>query len=114
MDEKKKKKLFNKIMSRIFLFFLIAFTALYVSEATGYYEFEQHKKVELNRAKIKQFEEDVRNGKDINVKDYISEVDISYENGVSTIGYTLSEKIGDIVENGMEATFTFFGKLFNG
>ena len=44
MDEKKKKKLFNKIMSRIFLFFLIAFTALYVSEATGYYEFEQHNK----------------------------------------------------------------------
>ena len=114
MDNKKKKKIFNKIVSRIFLFLLIAFTALYVSEATGYYEFEQHKKVEMNKVKIEQFEEDVRNGKDINVKDYIDEVDVSYENVISTVGYTLSEKIGDIVEGGLEATFNFFGQLFSG
>jgi hypothetical protein len=114
MDDKKKKKIFNKVVSRIFLFLLIAFTALYVSEATGYYEFEQHKKTELNKIKIQQFEEDVKNGKDINIKDYIDEVEISYENGISTVGYALSEKIGDVVECGLEAAFTFFGKLFNG
>ena len=45
--EKKKRKIFNKVMSRIFLGLLVGFIALYVSEATGYYEFEQHKKVTL-------------------------------------------------------------------
>lgn len=112
MDEKKKRKLFNKIMCRIFIIFLISFSVLYASEASGYYEFEQHKRVELTEEKIKQFETDVKEGKNINITDYISEKDISYENGASTIGITLSNQIGNIVQNGLDATFNFLGKLF--
>ena len=59
MDDKKKQKIFNKVMTRIFLALLIGFSALYISEATGYYEFEQHKKVTLTEEKIEQFENDV-------------------------------------------------------
>lgn len=114
MEEKKKKKIFNKVMSRIFLALFIGFTALYVSEATGYYEFEQHKKVTLTEEKIKQFESDVASGKNIDVKDYIEERDISYENVASTIGNTLSNHIGNFITNGLESTFNFLGQLFEG
>lgn len=114
MDEKKKKKVFNKVMSRIFLALLIGFSALYISEATGYYEFEQHKQVELNEKKIAQFEQDVKEGKNIDVNDYIDEKEISYQNNASTIGITLSEQLGNVVQGGLESTFGFLGKLFEG
>lgn len=112
--EKKKRKIFNKVMSRIFLGLLVGFIALYVSEATGYYEFEQHKKVTLTSEKIKQFENDVANGKNIDIRDYVEEKEISYQNNASTIGVTLSEQIGNIISGGLESTFNFLGQLLEG
>ena len=56
----------------------------------------------------------IKEGKNINVNDYINEKDISYENMASTIGITLSNQIGDIVQNSLDATFNFLGKLFQG
>ena len=70
-ENKKKKNTLDKIFGRIILTILVAFTAIYVSEATGYYEYEQHKKVILTEEKIKEFENDVKNGKNINIKDVI-------------------------------------------
>lgn len=113
MDEKEKKKLYGKIVWKIFLALLFGFFALYVSEATGYYEFEQHKKVTLTEEKIKQFEKDVQEGKDINITDYINEKEVSYENATSSLGLSLSEKVGGVVEDGINATFNFLNRLFN-
>lgn len=112
MEEKDTKKLYNKIAWRIFLALLIGFMALYVSEATGYYEFEQHKRVTLTAEKIKQFEEDISKGKDVDVKDYLVEKEISYQNNLSNLGNDLSNQIGNIIQNGMETTFNFLGALF--
>lgn len=113
MEEKKKNK-GSKIFWYTLLFFLIAFTALYISEATGYYEFAQHKQVELNQVKIEEFEQDVRAGKNINVKDYIDERDISYQNGASIIGSKLSENIENLLQNGLKSVFDFLETFVNG
>lgn len=114
MEEKDKKKLFSKIFWKIFLALLFGFGALYLSEATGYYEFEEHKKVALTAEKIKAFEEDIKKNKDINIKDYIDEKEVSYENNTSGIGLFLSESIKDIMENGLKSTFDFLNGVFNG
>ena len=114
MDDKKKQKIFNKVMTRIFLALLIGFSALYISEATGYYEFEQHKKVTLTEEKIEQFENDVASGKDINIKDYLDEKEINYQNNLSNAGNHLSEQIENIISNGLESTFNFLGQMFQG
>ena len=113
MEEKDKKKLYGKIVWKIFLALLFGFFALYVSEATGYYEFEQHKKVVLTEEKIKQFEQDIEEGKDINITDYIDEKEISYENPTSSLGLSLSQTIGGVVEEGINKTFNFLNRLFN-
>lgn len=113
MEDKNKKKLVGKIVWKIFLALLFGFFALYVSEATGYYEFEQHKKVALTEEKIKQFEKDIASGKDIQLTDYINEKDISYENNTSSLGLSLSETIGNVVQDGIEVTFNFLNRLFN-
>jgi hypothetical protein len=112
MDEKKKNNLFYRIVIKIFIGLLVGFSVLYISEATGYYEFEQHKKVELTNELISQFEQDVKDGNDINVKDYIEETQVSYTNGASSIGYALSNQIGNIVQNGLNSTFKFLENLF--
>lgn len=114
MEEKNKKKLVSKIFWKIFLALLFGFGALYLSEATGYYEFEEHKKVALTSEKIKEFEEDIKNGKNINIKDYIDEKEVSYENGTSGMGLFLSESIKNIMENGLKSTFDFLNSVFNG
>lgn len=114
MEDKNKKKLFNKIFWKVFLALLFGFTALYVSEATGYYEFEQHKKVTLTNELIKQFETDVTSGKNINIKDYIDEKEISYQNNISSTGMFLSETIEDLLQNGVQKTFEFLNSVFNG
>ena len=59
MKVEEKKKLCNKIFSRILLALFIAFMAIYVSSATGYYEFEQHNKMILTEEKAA-FAEDQR------------------------------------------------------
>lgn len=114
MDNKDKKKLFTKIFWKIFLALLFGFGALYISEATGYYEFEQHKKVTLTNEKINKFEEDLKSGKQINIKNYIDEKEVSYENGFSKAGMFFSSVIEDGITNGLQSTFEFLNNIFNG
>lgn len=113
MDNKKEKNWKIKIFRYIFFSLLISFSALYISGSTGYYEFEQHKQVELNEEKIKKFEEDVKKGKDIDIKDYIDETNISYENLASSLGYKISDSIESIIQNGISSTFNFLNSFFD-
>lgn len=107
MKKEDKKKLCNKIFARIFICLFIAFFALYVCEATGYYEFEQHKKTTLTSEKIKEFENDVKEGKNIDINKYIVDDVYDYETKVSKTGLYISKNIGDIVKTGLENTFKF-------
>ena len=70
MKTEDKKKLGNKICTKLFMALLVAFLALYLSEKSGYYEYEQHKQTTLTKEKIKQFEKDVADGKNVDIKDY--------------------------------------------
>lgn len=110
-ENKKNKKIVNKIFSRILITLLVAFTALYISGETGYYEYELHKQVTLTNEKIKEFEEDVKNGKNINIKDYLIESEIDYSNKISKTGLSISESIGNIIQSGIETAFNFLNKF---
>lgn len=109
-----KKKLWNKICSKIFLILFIAFLALYLSEKTGYYEYEQHKQVTLTKEKIKQFEQDVADGKNIDIKDYTTEETVNYETKISKAGLHISKSVGNVVQTGLEGTFNFLNDLMEG
>lgn len=109
--DKKNKKIMSKIFWKFFLGVLIAFTAIYVSEATGYYEFEQHNKKVLTDEKIKQFEEDISNGKNIDINNYMVEDKTNYESKISKIGEKMSDEVEDIVVGGLNATFKFINGM---
>ena len=109
--DKKNKKLISKIFWKFFLGILIAFTAIYVSEATGYYEFEQHNKKVLTDEKIKQFENDIASGKNIDINNYMVEDNTNYESKISKIGEKMSNQIEKLVNGGLNTTFKFLSGM---
>lgn len=114
MKPEEKKKLINKFLWRCFLVLLICFTALYLSEATGYYEYEQHKNMVLTNEKIKEFEQDVEDGKNIDIKNYVETKVPDYSNSVSDFGMGVSNFINTFVTDGLNSIFKFLGDMANG
>lgn len=109
-----KKKLATKIFWKIFVALFVAFLALYFSQATGYYEYEQHQNVVLTKEKIKQFEQDVADGKNIDIKDYMDTKESNYKTKISQTGLNISKELGTMVQNGLEATFNFLNQIMSG
>ena len=110
MDEKT-QIILTKIFKKVFLVLLISFTAIYLSEAAGYSEYKQHNKKIMTEEKIKQFENDVKNGKNLNLNDYLVEDNKNYESKVSKIGNTISKEIEKYVVGGLNNTFKFLNNI---
>jgi len=87
------------------------FMTLYISQATGYYDYEQYQKTELTKEKIAQFEQDVKDGKEIQVENYLESVHTDYNNKASKAGLKISNTIQKCVKSGINMTLTFFGVL---
>ena len=101
------KKLFNSI---VFILFTL-FVCLYFASSNGYYEYQNKEKTELTKEKIKQFEEDIKNGKKVDINNYLTKETKNYDNKVTKLG----NKLSDIRDYGMmdtlEKTFNFFEKV---
>ena len=73
-----KKNNKNKIFKFIFIVFFMSFLVIYFSELTGYYEYQNYKKATLTEEQIKKFEEDVKNGKEVDINKYLEKEIIHY------------------------------------
>ncbi|MGI6330066.1 MAG: hypothetical protein ACOXZR_04455 [Bacilli bacterium] len=100
--------LFRFVMTSLFIIFI----TLYISQATGYYEYQQHKKKVLTEEKIKQFEEDVQKGKKIDIEDYLEVTEYKYCNGISNTGLKLSKVISNYVQKGVDGLLKVLEKMF--
>ncbi len=100
----------NKIAGTTIIILFILFFALFISQSTGYYDYEAYKKTALTKEQIKKFEEDVKNGKNVSVKDYLSDTIKDYGNNVSDVGLSVSKNIEKYSKKTIEA---IFGALSN-
>ena len=91
----------------------ILFVALYFTQTTGYYEFEQRKKTTLTEEQIRQFEQDVAEGKKIDLENYLESGKKNYNNKISSLSLSLSKKIEDLFNSGMEYLFKSIEKTVN-
>ena len=89
----------------------IKILTIYFSQSGGYYEFELHKKTVFTEEKIKQFEKDVADGKDVSIEDYLVNEKKNYSNKASQIGYFFSKNIGNYIKKGIEGTFKMINKM---
>ena len=81
------------------VFLLVIFFGLYFSSKTGYYETEEKNKTILTLEQIKAFEQDVQNGAEIDLKDYLKTFEKNYDNSVSKHALQISNFIGKMVKN---------------
>ena len=106
-----KEKVVDNIMKVLFLVLFLIFLTIYFSQSGGYYEFELHKKTVFTEEKIKQFEKDVADGKDVSIEDYLVNEKKNYSNKASQIGYFFSKNIGNYIKKGIEGTFKMINKM---
>ena len=93
---------------KIFLVILIVtYIILFISYKSGYYIDKNKEKMILTEEKIKEYEEDLKNGVDVTNKDYIV-IDDSYDNKYTRMSLMISKKI----ENGISSIIkSFFSKI---
>lgn len=105
---KKKFNWFFFILGSLFIVF-VAYTLAYQS---GYYEANMSRKSKITEEKLQEFEQDVKDGKNIDIKDYVEKDYIDYSSSMSKIGNSISSSIDSFMDNGLNGVFEFLGKLF--
>lgn len=100
----------NRAFKYFILMSFVTFTALYISQASGYYEYKNHKKVALTNEQIKQFEKDVSKGKNINIKKYIEINNKDYQNNISKFGLSISTTSEKVIQKIISETFKILSK----
>ena len=72
-----------RVFRWIFLFFFVIFLTLYFSQLTGYYEFKNYQKMTLTEEQIVQFEQDIKDGKEVDIKNYVVDTKKDYQKTIS-------------------------------
>ncbi len=90
----KHKKLLKLIIYSIVLIFIFSYTL----EETGYYEYNLNNKKNLTEQEIKKFEEDVKEGKEIDLKEYLKDNTIDYSNNLTRKASNLSIKLNKYIK----------------
>lgn len=106
-----KKNNKEKIGKFIFIVFFISFLVIYFSDMAGYYEYQNYKKSSLTEEQIKKFEEDVNNGIEIDINQYLIQDEKKYNNSLSKLASKLSDSISKVVNSGVEYVFKSVSKF---
>ncbi len=101
----------NKIIKYLFLGILFIFIISYVVEESGYYEYKLKEKTTLTEESIKQFEEDVKTGKDIDINDYIVEDYKDYSNNLTKTTMKISNTINKYVRKSVVSVFRILNRI---
>ena len=106
MEEKKKKNIFLKILFIVFLIYFV----LYLMDNFGYYNVSRKKTI-LTESKLEEFEQDIKNGKELDIKEYMLD-ETNYNNTYSDIGYKSSAIIDSILNKGFKRIGKILKQLF--
>ena len=102
-----KKTLFKLLSITAFLAFLIT----YVIGMSGYYEYELSNKRVLTEEKMKEFEEDVKNNKDIDLNDYVVNTHQDYTNKFTKTVTSASLTLNKYLKKSIESIFGLLNKV---
>ncbi len=101
----------NKVFLVIFLSFLIFFLILLLAQSQGYYKNRNEKAKVLTDEQIENFEEDIREGKDIDIKRYVLYEDKDYSNKVTSNIYSFSLKLENVFDSVIKTVFNSASKV---
>ncbi len=99
----------KKYLKLIPFIFILLFASLFYSYQNGYYEKYMRDKTILTNYKIEEFENDIKEGKDITLNKYLKD-EKSYATKTSNMSLKISNKIENIINKGIKY---FFKKVAN-
>lgn len=108
----KKSKVSFKRFKIIFSFLVIIFICLYFASQTGYYERNISRQTVLTKEALLEFEKDVEEGKNVDIKDYLPKPKTDYASTSSKIGHNISNFIDSLLNDGVGYIFKFLKALF--
>ena len=80
----------NKKLELLIIVIIILYSACYYVACSGYYEYHMQERTILTNEKIKEFEKDVNEGKDIDIKEYLVDPEADYTNSLTNLVYSIS------------------------
>ena len=95
----------NKTPKYILIIIILIYIASYYVANSGYYEYHMQEKTILTNQKIKEFEEDVKNNENIDIKDYLTYEDVDYTNRLTNLVYNLSDKGNEVTKKCLRLLF---------
>ena len=106
-----KKKKNNPILKIIGVLFII-FLALFIANMSGYYEGKIRDRVIITEDGIKEFEEKVQNGEEVDITSFLNSERIDYSSKMSNLGDGVTESIENFVSSGADFVFDILKSLF--
>ena len=104
---------YKRVFWYLFLSLFVIFIIIYFSSTNGYYEIENNSKKVFTEEKIKQFEEDVKLGKKIDVNNYLNNEEKNYSNKITLLGDKTSYLITNSFTILIEKSLNFINKMLN-
>ena len=95
----------------IFMLIIVIFICSYAVSQSGYYEYNLQSKKNLTEKEIKQFENDVKEGKDVDITDYMKDKTIDYSNTLTRTTVKVSTTINKYLKKGIESVFKILNSL---
>jgi len=108
---KDKKKFINKSFKLIFIILFAIFLTIFISNKNGYYEYKRYEQTSLTQEQIKKFEQDIKDGKDVSLNDYLSNTNNNYQTKLSQTGLNISNSVSNIVKKSVDSLFKKIGQL---
>ena len=97
----------------IIITLIVFFGALLLAEMSGYYVPETARKKALTEEQIRLFEEDIKNGKAIDISDYSSDNKMNYKTNLSDNLYKVSLKLEGAIDQVIKSMFNKAAKAIN-
>lgn len=95
----------HKRFNYLLLFLFLVFITIYYSNNIGLVDYKAKYKKELTEKEIIQFEEDIKNNREIDINKYNDDYH-KYRNGLSRLVLNVSNGIGDITKSIFDYLFS--------
>ena len=108
MTKKKKGNIVLKILVVLFVIYI----ALFIANMSGYYESKIRDRVIVTEKGIKEFEEKVKNGEEVDITSFLNNEREDYSSGMSNFGDKLTSSIENMVSEGINVVGNVLKSLF--
>ena len=95
----------GNLLKIILILAFTIFVASYFIEETGYYDYKLQEKMVLTNEQIKKFENDIKDGKEVYIENYLKENDRDYPNNITTNITKVSLTTNKYLKKGIESIF---------